>query len=130
MKPNQQPLPRQNGPRPFAQQQPTPNGLMTCPAIETYHEARETLNEFCARTDADRKRFNDAHNEARSQVFSFVNENMIHEATVFEVLIPAQVDLDHPENDKPEESVFYLVEPRNTEIKRVDFVQQQQQAQQ
>jgi hypothetical protein len=123
MRPNPPSLPKVHGARPFAQQKTNPRGLITCEAIETYHAARTALDEFCERTDADRKRFNDEHNAARSRVFSFVNENMIHEATVFEVEL---------ESFAPGESgfVYYLVEPRNTEIKRVDFVQQQQQAQQ
>jgi hypothetical protein len=123
MKPNPQPQPQVPGARPFAQQKINPRGLITCEAIETYHAARTALDEFCERTDADRKRFNDEHNTARSNVFAFVNENMIHEATVFEVEL---------ESFAPGESgfVYYLVEPRNTEIKRVDFVTQQQQQQQ
>lgn len=121
MKPN--PQPKQQGPKPFAQDQQTPNSLMTCPAIEAYHEAKEVLDEFCERTDADRKRFNTTHDEARNRVFAFVNENLIHEATVFEVQVP------NPEQETNKlaaefVSVFYLVEPRNTEIKRVDFIAQ------
>lgn len=94
-----QPLPQAHGPKPI---------------IDTYHHARVALEEFCDKTDRERKLFNDAHDAARSGVFSFVNANLIHEATVFEVVL---------ESFAPGEpsSVFYLVEPRNTEIKRIHF---------
>lgn len=106
--------------KPLAPPNPNPtvptndSGLISHEAVNAYHEAKATWDQFCDETDANRKRFNDALEAARQGVFGLVNALLCTEPTIFEVVVG-------PDGEDLEKPIYYLVNPGKGEIQLVNF---------